>query len=80
MITFCWVAAPHGSSSCPRWRHVFANARSTPSLSRTSSTLPSPTVSARWSPGPGIWSLRPTHIQPPPKKWRCSHANTAGST
>ena len=80
MITFCWADAPHGSSSWPRCRQVFANACSTPSSSRTSSTLPSPTGSARMSPGPAIWALRPTHIQPPPKKCRCSHANTAGST
>ena len=28
---------------------------------------------------PGSCSLRATHIQPPPKKCRCSQPNTAGS-
>ena len=80
MIVLSCAPSPHGSSSCPRWRQVFANARSVPSSSRTSSTLPVPVTSARWSPGSGSCSLRATHIQPPPKKCRCSHSNTAGST
>ena len=79
MITRSLADVPQGSSSCPRCRQVLANARSTPSSPRLSSTLPSPTASARWSPGLAICSLRPTHIQPPPRKWRCSQANTAGS-
>ena len=34
----------------------------------SSRTLPLPAASARWSPGSGSCSLRPTHTQPPPKK------------
>ena len=37
-----------------------------------------PSDSARWSPGSAMSSLRPTHIHPPSKKWRCSQANTPG--
>ena len=80
MITFCWLAEPHGSSSWPRCRQKFANPRSTPSSPRTISTPPGPTCSARMSPGSGVCALRPTHIQPLPKKCRCSQANTSSST
>ena len=33
-----WLSAPHASSSWPRWRQVFAKARTSPSSPRTSST------------------------------------------
>src|SRR5215469_4188669 len=78
-IAFAVAAEPQGSSSCPRCRHVFANACTTPSGSRASSTPPAPVSAATWEPADGSWQPSATHIQPPPKKCRCSHSNTAGS-
>src|SRR5215469_7085587 len=80
MMTPWFAAAPHGSSSWPRCRQVFANACSVPSSSLVSRTLPTPMCSARWSPGFATWSLRPTQAHPPPKKCCCSQSNTAWST
>ena len=80
MMTLACAEAPQGRSSCPRWRQKLANARSAPSSPRTMSTLPSPAGSARMSPVAGVWELRPTHSQPPPKKYCCSQANTSAAT
>jgi hypothetical protein len=68
---------PHGSSSCPRCRHVFANARAAPSSPRTSSTPPAPVSTAACDPGCGSSDACPTQAHPPPKKFRRSHPNTS---
>src|SRR5262249_41443241 len=73
------AAEPRGSSSGPRGRHVFPNARTTPSGPRASSTPPAPGPAASREPADGSWEPSATHVQPPPKKCRRSHSNTAGS-
>ena len=78
-IALAVAAEPRGSSSCPRCRHVFANARTAPSWPRASSTPPAPVPAASWEPADGSWLPSATYDQPPPKKCRRSHSNTAGS-
>ncbi len=78
-MAFPVAAEPQGSSSWPRCRQVLANARTTPSWPRVSSTPPLPMLTASCAPGAGSWAPRAAHIQPPPRKFRRSHSNTAGS-
>ena len=70
--------APGTSSSCPRCRQTLNQPRSVPSPSRASSSEVLPAVTARWSPGAGTSSARPTHSHEPSRKCRRSHSNTSG--
>ena len=53
-----WPSEPQGSSSWPRCRQVLANARTTPSWPRVSSTPPLPVPTASCAPGAGSWAPR----------------------
>ena len=75
------LARPSPSqTSEPRWRQTLTNARSAPSLPRTTTTGTPPASQVKNAPGSATWSARPAYCHARRKIRSRSSRSTAGST